>query len=234
MSQIHRTPPSLRALERSLREPELGDRVVAARPAMGERARQAAVLALFSTVDSDGDGMSLTVLERAHTLRNHAGQIAFPGGGVDLTDAGPEAAALREADEEIGLRPETVALIGSLPPAHVAVSGFDVTTVIGWWTEPHEVYARDRREVESVHHLAVSHLADPAHRRIARHPSGYRGPCFLADDLFIWGLTAHLIDGILDLGGWSRPWNRRRYIAIPDRFMRAPARQERRTDPNVH
>lgn len=225
------TPLALQVLKQNLTRPDLGERVVAARPGLGETARQAAVLALFSTI---ADELHLTVVERAHTLRNHAGQIAFPGGGVDPTDAGVEAAALREADEEIGLRADTVRIIGCLPPAHVAVSGFDVTTVVGWWVEPHDVYARDRREVESVHHLPVSHLVDPEHRRIARHPSGFRGPCFLADDLFIWGLTAHLIDGILNLAGWAKPWNRARQVEIPSRFMREQARREESGEANAH
>lgn len=231
MTDTSSTPEPLRRLECSLTKPDLGARLVADRPGLGEAARQAAVLALFSV---SGDDPVLTVLERAHSLRHHAGQIAFPGGGVDPEDASVEAAALREADEEIALRPDTVRLLGSLPAAHVAVSGFDVTTVVGWWVQPHEVYARDSAEVESVHHLPVSHLVDPANRRIARHPSGYRGPAFLADDLFIWGLTAHLLDGLLDLAGWSRPWNRANQVEIPARFMRDRSRSEPGTDPATH
>lgn len=211
------TPEPLRRLEDSLTRPDAGIDVVALRPGRGQTARQAAVLALFSVPDQDP---VLTVLERSHSLRHHAGQIAFPGGSVDPGDASVEAAALREADEEIALRPETVRLIGSLPAAHVAVSGFDVTTVVGWWVEPHEIYARDAGEVESVHQIPVSHLVDPVNRRMAQHPSGYRGPAFLADDLFIWGLTAHLLDGLLDLAGWSTAWDRKHEVEIPARFMR--------------
>ncbi|MDO5683298.1 MAG: CoA pyrophosphatase [Propionibacteriaceae bacterium] len=225
------TPQSLQRLECGLTRPDLGARLVAERPGLGEAARQAAVLALFSV---QADETILTVLERSHSLRHHAGQIAFPGGGVDPEDASVEDAALREADEEIALRRETVRLLGALPAAHVAVSGFDVTTVVGWWFAPHEVYARDRGEVESVHHIPVSHLVDPDNRRIARHPSGYRGPAFLADDLFIWGLTAHLLDGLLDLAGWSVSWNRARQVEIPARFMRDRSRAEPGTDAATH
>lgn len=227
MNDSTQVPQPLRRLESSLTRAELADQVVADRPAVGNAARQAAVLALFSVASNDEP--VLTVLERAHSLRHHAGQIAFPGGGVDPGDPSVEDAALREADEEIGLRRDTVRLLGSLPAAHVAVSGFDVTTVVGWWVDPHEVYARDRAEVESVHHIPVSDLVDPANRRIARHPSGYHGPAFLADELFIWGLTAHLLDGLLDLAGWARTWNRADQVEIPARFMR----ERSRTDPGT-
>lgn len=222
-------PEQIIELDKALDDAELGAKVVALRPAAG--GRQAAVLALFGQTE---EGIDLTLLERAHTMRNHAGQIAFPGGGVDAGDASAEAAALREANEEIGLRPESVRLLGSLPAAHVAVSGFDVTTVVGWWLDRHPVSALDRGEVESVHHIPVDHLLNPAHRRICLHPSGYRGPAFLADELFIWGLTAHLLDGLFDLAGWSRAWNRTRQVEIPSRFLRDRSRQEINIDPNAH
>lgn len=222
-------PERITELETALRNPALGARVVAMRPGAG--GRQAAVLVLFG---EGGAGMDVTFIERAHTLRNHAGQIAFPGGGVDATDAGVEAAALREANEEIGLRPESVHVLGCLPAAHVAVSGFDVTTVVGWWVGRHPVSALDRGEVEAVHHVPVDHLIDPANRRICVHPSGYRGPAFLADDLFIWGLTAQLLDGLFDLAGWAQPWNRTRRVDIPRRFLRDRSAAETSTDPNAH
>lgn len=222
-------PERITQLESALRDTSLSARVVAMRPGMG--GRQAAVLVMFGEV---GGAMDITVVERAHTLRNHAGQIAFPGGGVEATDDGVEAAALREANEEIGLRSDSVRLLGSLPAAHVAVSGFDVTTVVGWWVHRHPVTAVDRGEVESVHHLPVDHLIDPENRRMCVHPSGYRGPAFLADDLFIWGLTAHLLDGLFDLAGWAQPWNRARRVEIPRRYLRDRSEAEPSTDPNAH
>jgi 8-oxo-dGTP pyrophosphatase MutT (NUDIX family)/thiol-disulfide isomerase/thioredoxin len=222
-------PERINELESALGDPELGAKVVALRPAAG--GRQAAVLVLFGETDG---AMDVTVVERAHTLRNHAAQIAFPGGGVDAGDISVEAAALREAKEEIGLRPESVRLLGSLPAAHVAVSGFDVTTVVGWWVRRHPVGALDRGEVESVHHIPVDHLIDPENRRVCLHPSGYRGPAFLADDLFIWGLTAHLLDGLFDLAGWAQPWSRTQQVPIPRRFLRDRSGTEPSTDPNAH
>lgn len=222
-------PERIKELETALRNPALGARVVAMRPGAG--GRQAAVLTLFGEADG---ALDVTFVERAHTLRNHAGQIAFPGGGVDATDASVEAAALREANEEIGLQAESVRVLGSLPAAHVAVSGFDVSTVVGLWTHRHPVSALDRGEVEAVHHIPVDHLIDPGHRRICVHPSGYRGPAFLADDLFIWGLTAHLLDGLFNLAGWAQPWNRAQRVDIPRRFLRDRSATEPSTNPNAH
>jgi hypothetical protein len=62
-------------------------------------------------------------------------------------------------------------------------------------------------------------LVDPANRARVRHPRGYIGPAFLVDDHLIWGLTAHLLDGVLDLAGWQRPWNADRMLEIPARYL---------------
>lgn len=184
------------------------------RPGIG--ARRAAVLALIGETEGRLD---LLFTERAHSLRTHAGQIAFPGGAADAADTSLAETALREAEEEAGVVPASVDVLGCLPPAHVAVSGFDVTTVLGWWAEPGPVHARDTAEVASVHRIPVDVLTDPANRASARHPSGYIGPAFVVGDLFIWGLTAHLTDAVLELAGWSRPWDQRRRLDVPVRFL---------------
>ena len=69
--------------------------------------------------------------KRASHLAHHPGQIAFPGGKVDAGDAGPEAAALREAEEEIGLPRDAVRVLGALPP-HETVTGFQITPFLAW------------------------------------------------------------------------------------------------------
>ena len=75
-------------------------------------------------------GLCLALTKRAATLRHHPGQIAFPGGKVDQTDANPTAAALREAEEEIGLSRDNVDVLTTLPP-HQTVTGFSITPVLG-------------------------------------------------------------------------------------------------------
>ena len=67
--------------------------------------------------------------------------------------------------------------------------------------------------------MPVPLLVDAASRWMAVHPSGYTGPAFVVGDLFIWGFTAHLLDGLLDLAGWTQVWDRDRTAEIPARFL---------------
>lgn len=187
---------------------------VALRPGVGARA--AAVLILIG----DGPrGPEILFVERARGLRTHAGQIAFPGGAADAHDADLAATALREAYEETGVDLDGIEVLGWLPPAHVAVSGFDVTAVVAWWRRPSPVTAHDEREVASVLVVPVADLVDPDHRARVRHPSGYTGPAFEVAGHLIWGLTAHLLDGLLGLAGWQDAWDTARTIAIPERYL---------------
>lgn len=218
-------PDWLQPLARALQQPERLAAAVSLRP--GQGGRPAAVLVLI------GDGPSgpeVVFVERAATLRTHANQIAFPGGAADPGDADLVATALREAEEEIGVPAASVQVLGLLPAAHVAVSGFDVTAVVGWWRDPGAAEAVDPREVAAVHVVAVDVLTDPALRASVRHPSGYTGPAFEVGDHLIWGLTAHLLDGVLELAGWQRPWDADRTVAIPERYLVSLARA-RRADP---
>lgn len=195
------------------------------RPAQGARA--SAVLALFGEGVEGRDtvpaaaarGPEVLLVERALTLRSHPGQIAFPGGGVDRDDTDLVDTALREAYEECGVLRDGVEVLGTLPPAHVRVSGFDVTTVVGWWRVPHAVAPADSAEVASVLRVPVADLVEPANRATAVHPLGYRGPAFTVADHLVWGLTAYLLDAVLDLAGWTRPWDARREVEIPERYL---------------
>jgi 8-oxo-dGTP pyrophosphatase MutT (NUDIX family) len=186
------------------------------RPGQGDRARQAAVLIL---VGDAGSGLELMFVERATTLRKHAGQIAFPGGARDDGDVDLADTALRETVEETDIDRTGVDVLGSLPPVHVAVSGFDVTGVVAWWRQRSPVRVVDPQEIAAVWMAPVAQLVDPDHRARVHHPSGYTGPAFEVDGHLIWGLTAHLLNGVLDLAGWQRPWNRARFLEIPTRYL---------------
>ncbi|QIK71824.1 CoA pyrophosphatase [Propioniciclava coleopterorum] len=210
-------PAALDRLVAELAEPGGGARVVRGRPA--REGRKAAVMILFAGAeDAPADDLHVVIIEKSPHLRSHAGQCAFPGGGVEPQDASSEEAAFREAREEVGLRPETVDLLGVLPPAHVAVTGYDVTPVVGWWRAPHPLEIVDDIEVGAIHQLRVGDLIDPANRLTWRLPMGHRGPAFVVDDLFIWGFTGHLLDGLIALAGWERPWDVRRSQLVPERF----------------
>lgn len=207
-------PTWLDALSAGLADQPSRDRVVALRPGVG--ARPAAVLVLAG---EGAQGPEILFVERAATLRTHAGQIAFPGGAADPGDLDLTATALREAEEETGVDPTGIELLGELPPAYVSVSGFDVTAVVAWWRRRSPVRAADPAEVASVPVVPVSVLTDPARRARVHHPSGYTGPAFEAEGHLIWGLTAHLLDGVLDLAGWQRPWDTSRLLPIPPRYL---------------
>lgn len=178
--------------------------------------RQSAVLILFG---EGARGPELLLLERAGGLRSHAGQLSFPGGALDPEDGdpdgdGPVRAALREAEEETGLDPSGVQVFGVLPRLYIPVSGFVVTPVLGWWREPSPVAPVSPLETAHVFTVPVSHLTDPAHRAMAVHPSGHRGPAFKVGTALVWGFTAGVIDRILHYAGWERPWDRDREVPL--------------------
>ena len=169
-----------------------------------EGGRDSAVLVLFG---EGPDGPDLLLIERASTLRSHAGQPAFPGGAQDPEDDGPVAAALREAQEEVGVDPASVAVIGMLPALWLPPSGFVVHPVVAWWRAPHQVEVVDTAEVAAVARVPLAELVDPANRFRVGHPSGIIGPAFEVRGMVVWGFTAGLIAGILRLGGWEQPWD---------------------------
>jgi hypothetical protein len=140
-------------------------------------------------------------------MRTHAGQVAFPGGSLDPTDESLAAAALREANEEVGLDPQSVRVVADLPAIFIPVSGFVVTPVLAWWERPHEVRPVDTNEVAAVALVPIAELVDPANRFMVQHPSGWVGPGFSASGLFVWGFTAGLLDRLLEFGGWAQPWD---------------------------
>lgn len=172
--------------------------------------RHSAVLILF------GPDRDLLLIQRASTMRSHAGQPAFPGGAVDDGDADAAQAALREAHEETGLDPAGVLVFGALPDLWVPITNYVVTPVLGWWRAPAPVWARDPAEVSSVHRVPLADLIDPANRCRVQHPSGFVGPGFTVEGLLVWGFTAGLVSGLLDRCGWAVPWDEDRVLPIDD------------------
>ena len=174
--------------------------------------RRSAVLLLFGEGPA---GPDVLLTERAAGLRAHPGQVAFPGGRLEPSDAGPGAAAVREAQEETGLDPAGVVVLATLPDLYLPVSDFAVTPVLAWWRRPTPVDAVDPTEVARAVRVPVAELLDPANRFLVTHPSGWVGPGFEASGLFVWGFTAGVIDRVLALAGWERPWSRDRLEPAP-------------------
>jgi 8-oxo-dGTP pyrophosphatase MutT (NUDIX family) len=180
-------------------------------PAEGGRA--SAVLVLLG--EQPDTGPDVLILQRAATLRNHAGQPAFPGGAADPGDADAAATALREANEEVDLDPSTVTVLAELPRLWIPVSDFVVTPILAWWHSPHEVHPRQPAEVAHVARVPIAELADPANRLRVRHRTGWLGPAFEVRGMVVWGFTAGVLSALLDMAGWTRPWSPDRVAPLP-------------------
>jgi 8-oxo-dGTP pyrophosphatase MutT (NUDIX family) len=140
------------------------------------------------------DQLMVLFTKRTTHLKAHAGQVSFPGGRAEPGDATPEFTALREAQEEIGLAPERVEVLGRLPDYHTR-TGYLVTPIIGLVAPPLELVP-DPREVDEIFEVPLAFLLDPAnHRRQTRVLNGrtvgyYDMPY---GDYYIWGATAGMI-----------------------------------------
>ena len=177
-------------------------------------ARPAAVLILFA----DGEaGPEILLTRRGSRLRNHAGQISFPGGGTDPGDADPVQTALREASEEVGLDPTHVTVVGTLPVLWLPPSNFAVTPVIGFWHTPRELSSTSEFEVVEVLHQPIDQLMDPANRYTVTHPSGWIGPAFdVGAEVPLWGFTAGIVARLFEVVGWEQPWDRGDNRPLPE------------------
>ncbi len=192
------------------------------KPPGGDEPRRSAVLMLFADGDRDGEG-ELLLTERAHHMRSHPGQVSFPGGMIDPGET-PVQAALREADEEIGLDPSGVEVLAELPELWLPPSNFAVTPVLGYWRKRGLVGIASPDEVHAIHHVSIAELLDPAHRISVRHPSGWVGPGFLIGpdrEVILWGFTAGIISRLFDHLGWGTDWDRTKMSDLPDYMLQS-------------
>ena len=159
-----------------------------------EPLREAAVL-IALVMHASGPTVLLT--RRTSHLHDHAGQISFPGGGIERHDEDPVAAALREAEEEVGLRAESVEVLGSLP-RYATATGYLVTPVVGLVAPGHALQI-DTFEVEEAFEPPLAFLMDPAHheRRLVEidgmRRTFYAMPYEAGRRYFIWGATAAML-----------------------------------------
>jgi 8-oxo-dGTP pyrophosphatase MutT (NUDIX family) len=180
-------------------------------------ARRSAVLILFG---EGPKGPDVLLIEKSAHLRSHAGQPAFPGGGVDPGDDFPVGTALREAEEEAGIDPAGVRVLATLQELFLPPSNRLVVPVVGWWDDPRDVSVGDPQEVARVARVPLADLTDPANRYRLRHPAGFLGPAFCVADMEVWGFTAGLLDAILEASGLAQPWNTDDVRPLPESAIR--------------
>jgi len=155
---------------------------------------EAAVLIPIYAGDS---GLVAVFTERRADLRRHAGEVSFPGGrrdpGEDLRET-----ALREADEEIGLEPQLVTVVGALPPTPTFVTNYAVYPFVGL-IEPGGTFRANPTEVEAVVELTLEDLvAGFERKRLIRRGVPIKTATYTVEGHFIWGATARILEGLLE------------------------------------
>ena len=162
-----------------------------------EEARPAAALLLIYPV---AGAATILLTKRTSHLPSHKGQVSLPGGALDPGET-IEQAALREAQEEVGIPAGIVSVVGRLTPVHISVSGYVLHPVVATLARRPDMVA-EAGEVERIIEVAVADLADPArHRRVARVRDGleFDMPYFDIDAEEIWGATAMVLSEFVTL-----------------------------------
>lgn len=146
------------------------------------------------------EGISVLLTQRTAHLTAHAGQIAFPGGRIEATDAGPVAAALRESAEEVGLRADQIGVIGRLD-TYVTGTGFEITPIVGIVRPPLSL-SIDPFEVAEAFEVPLSFILDRRNHRRVERQSGPGRRCFFVlpyDGRNIWGATAGILVNLAEV-----------------------------------
>jgi 8-oxo-dGTP pyrophosphatase MutT (NUDIX family) len=159
-------------------------------PVPDDARRSAVILALHQTPAR----WSVPALVRAASLRSHAGQVSLPGGKVEA-DETAEQTALREFEEEFGVQPSCLTVLGRLTPVYVFVSGFVITPVIALAAAP-MTFVPNPHEVAAAIELPLAQLCDPASRgrhSIERYGLSFHAPHFAIAGQQIWGATSLIL-----------------------------------------
>lgn len=152
------------------------------------------------------EGMTVLLTRRTDHLHDHAGQISFPGGRIDLGDADAVAAALRETEEETGLRRDFIDLVGQLD-IYITRTGFEVTPLVGLVTPGFDLYP-DSFEVAEIFEVPLAFFLDPASRRTESRIWEGRTRFFYVypfQHYYIWGATAGMLNNLAEILSPSAP-----------------------------
>jgi 8-oxo-dGTP pyrophosphatase MutT (NUDIX family) len=144
-----------------------------------------------------GDPLTAVFTERRADLRRHAGEISFPGGRQDEPDEDLRTTALREAEEEIGLKASAVTLAGALPPVGTFVTGYRVFPFVG--TIERQAWTPQETEVEQVLEFTLRDLlAGHEMKRLVRKGVPIKTPTYTVDGHLVWGATARIVESLLE------------------------------------
>ncbi len=166
---------------------------------VGGRTDAAVLVALYL----DSGRAHAVFTRRREDLRRHPGEISFPGGRRDPTDPDLCSTALREAEEEIGLPPSGVRVLGALQPTPTIVTGYSVYPFVGM-IDPGVTWALSPREVAAVLELPLAELlAGYGRRRVLRRGVAIRTDTYVVGDDLIWGATARILGDLFErIGSW--------------------------------
>jgi 8-oxo-dGTP pyrophosphatase MutT (NUDIX family) len=181
------TPDELRAVLLSPEE-------AAAMDAVGGRIDAAVLIPLFL----DRGALHAVFTKRREDLSRHAGEISFPGGRQDSPEEDLRTTALREADEEIGLRPAEVEVVGALPPVGTFVTNYKIHPFVGV-IKPGHAWTPQPTEVETILELSIPSLvASFEMKRLVRKGVPFRTPTYTVDGNLIWGATGRIVQHLLE------------------------------------
>jgi 8-oxo-dGTP pyrophosphatase MutT (NUDIX family) len=181
------TPDELRAVLLSPEE-------AAAMDAVGGRIDAAVLIPLYV----DRGSLHAVFTERREDLSRHPGEISFPGGRQDFPEENLRTTALREADEEIGLRPAEVEMVGALPPVGTFVTNYKIHPFVGV-IKPGHAWTPQPTEVETILELSIPSLvAGFEMKRLVRKGVPFRTPTYTVDGHLIWGATARIVQHLLE------------------------------------
>lgn len=145
------------------------------------------------------DGFTVLLTKRRDDMNNHAGQVAFPGGKIDDGDGGGVEAALREAQEEVRIKPDTVEILGCLDP-YLTITGFEVLPVVG--VLPPQDFVPEPTEVAEIFEVPLSFLLNPVnHQKVRRRVNGHDRAYYAMPygTHYIWGATAGMIVNLYEI-----------------------------------
>ncbi|HYZ30347.1 MAG TPA: CoA pyrophosphatase [Thermoleophilaceae bacterium] len=162
--------------------------------AVGGRIDAAVLVPLYL----DSGALHAVFTKRRDDLAHHAGEISFPGGRPDLPDENLRATALREAEEEIGLPPGDVEVVGALPPVGTFVTNYKIHSFVGV-IKPGHAWTPQPTEVEVILELSLPALiAGHEMKRLVRKGVPFKTPTYTVGDNLIWGATARIVQLLLE------------------------------------